>query len=119
MKILVAGGGSGKGIAVNNKTKKETFMRMKEVQARLGMGAKKFGVGFVFETQERLDEFINEGWEVGGQATAAAATKDGGQSYEGAVSVSPGVWMYQITEAGLALELTLKGTKYFKDNKLN
>jgi hypothetical protein len=35
MKIFVAGGGKGKGIVVNNKTKKETFMKMLEVQAGL------------------------------------------------------------------------------------
>jgi len=38
----VAGGGSSKGIAVNNKTKALTYMRMAEVQAGLGIGAKKF-----------------------------------------------------------------------------
>jgi len=31
MKILVMGGGSGKGLATNNSTKKETFMKMLEV----------------------------------------------------------------------------------------
>ncbi len=33
MKIFVAGSGTGKGIAVNNRTKSETFMRMVELQA--------------------------------------------------------------------------------------
>ena len=47
MKIFVAGGGKGKGIAINNETGKETFMRMLEVQAGLGMGIKKFRVIFV------------------------------------------------------------------------
>src|SRR5690349_5200614 len=42
MKILIAGGGSGSGMAVNNKTKQETFMKMVEVQAGLGFGVKKF-----------------------------------------------------------------------------
>ena len=31
----------------------------------------------------------------------------------------PGVWMYQLTDKGLALELTGKGTKYYKDDDLN
>ena len=42
MKIFVAGGGSGKGLAVSNSTKKETFMKMVEVQAGLGMGIRSF-----------------------------------------------------------------------------
>lgn len=38
---------------------------------------------------------------------------------QGAMSVSPGVWLYQMTDKGLALELTAKGTKYSKDDDLN
>ena len=38
LKILVAGGGQGKGLAVNNKTRQEIFMRMAEVQAGSGSG---------------------------------------------------------------------------------
>ena len=38
---------------------------------------------------------------------------------EGAASVSDGVWMYQLTDKGIALEITLKSTKYFKDDDLN
>ena len=119
MKILVAGGGSGKGIAVNNKTKATTYMKMAEIQAGLGFGAKKFQVVWVFETDEALNNFINSGWEFGGQATAAAKSESKGAAYQGAVSVSPGVWIYQVTDKGLALELTAKGTKYYKDSDLN
>jgi lipid-binding SYLF domain-containing protein len=119
MKILVAGGGSGEGIAVNNKTKAMTYMKMAEVQAGLGFGVKKFQVIWVFETEKALNDFINSGWEFGGQATAAAKTGDKGSAYQGAVSVAPGIWLYQITDKGLALELTAKGTKYYKDSDLN
>ncbi len=119
MKILVAGGGSGKGIAVNNKTKAATYMKMAEVQAGIGMGVKKFKLVWVFETEKALNEFINSGWELGAQATAAAKTGDKGSSYQGAVAVAPGVWLYQATGDGLALELTAKGTKYYKDGDLN
>ena len=72
MKILFAGGGSGKGIAVNNATKKETFMKMVEVQAGLGIGVKKFRLVWVFKTEEALNTFVSSGWELGSQATAAA-----------------------------------------------
>jgi lipid-binding SYLF domain-containing protein len=118
-KILVAGAGRGKGIAVDNATQKVTYMKMREIQAGLGFGVKKFSTIFVFETKDALDRFINSGWEFGGQSTAAAKTGDGGGSLQGAASVSPGVWMYQLTDKGVALELTGKGTKYFKDDDLN
>ena len=119
VKILVAGGGRGQGIAVDNASQKVVYMRMREIQAGLGMGAKKFSTIFVFETKGALERFINSGWEFGGQTTAAAKTGEGGGSLQGAASVSPGVWMYQLTDKGLALELTGKGTKYFKDDDLN
>ena len=119
MKIFFVGSGSGKGIAVNNKTKKETFMKMLEAQAGLGLGAKKFRLVWVFESQGNLDGFINSGWQLGGQTTAAAKLSDQGGAFAGAMSVSPGVWLYQLTDDGLALELTAKGTKYYKDDGLN
>jgi lipid-binding SYLF domain-containing protein len=119
MKIFFAGGGSGKGIAYNNKTKKGTFMKMLEVQAGLGMGIKKFRLVWVFENTKDLDGFINSGWELGAQATAAAKASEQGAAFAGAMSVAPGVWLYQLTDDGLALELTAKGTKYYKDDKLN
>jgi uncharacterized protein (UPF0264 family) len=42
-----------------------------------------------------------------------------GGAVAGAVSVSEGVWMYQLTDKGLALELMAKGSKYYKDDDLS
>ena len=120
LKIFIAGGGRGSGVAINNKTKKEIFMSMLEIQAGLGMGAKKFSLVWVFETESAFDQFVNSGWELGAQASAAVkAGDDVGASFQGAMAVAPGVWLYQLTDAGLALELTAKGTKYYKNKKLN
>jgi lipid-binding SYLF domain-containing protein len=119
MKILVAGGGKGEGVAVNNKTRHETFMKMLELQAGLGFGIKKFRLVWVFDTAEAFDKFVNSGWELGAQATAAAQVKGQGGAAAGAIPISPGVWIYQLTDDGLALELTAKGTKYYKDDELN
>jgi len=119
MKIFVAGSGSGKGLLFDKKNNKEIFMKMIEAQAGLGIGVKKFSVVFVFENHKDVNEFVNSGWEFGGQASAAAKMGDEGGAMQGAMSVSPGVWMYQMTGDGLALELTGKGTKYYKDKDLN
>jgi lipid-binding SYLF domain-containing protein len=120
IKILFGGSGNGKGLAINNQTKAETFMKMFEVQAGLGMGVKKFRVVFVFDNEKAFNGFVNSGWEFGGQTSAAAKTSpEKGGSMEGAASVSEGVWMYQMTDKGLALEITGKGTKYSKDKDLN
>ena len=119
MKIFFAGGGTGKGIAIENKTKKETFMKMVEVQAGLGMGAKKFALVWVFENKMEFNEFIYSGWEISGEGTAAATYDEEGAAFQGAMSISPGVWLYHMTEDGLALQLTAKGTKYYRDDDLN
>jgi lipid-binding SYLF domain-containing protein len=120
VKILVSGSGKGYGVAVSNKAKKEVFMKMLELQAGLGFGVKKFKVIFVFDTEKAFNKFVDSGWEFGGQSDAAAKAGEGkGASVAGAVSVSDGVWMYQLTDKGLALEITLKGSKYYKDDELN
>ena len=120
VKILFGGSGNGRGMAVNNSTKQQTYMKMFEIQAGLGFGVKKFSVIFVFDNQKAFDSFVNSGWDFGGQTSAAAKTSpEKGGSMQGAASVADGVWMYQMTDKGLALEITAKGTKYSKDDDLN
>jgi lipid-binding SYLF domain-containing protein len=119
MKIFFVGGGKGKGIVINKKDNKETFMKMIEAQAGLGLGAKKFRQVWVFNSQKALNNFVNSGWEFGGQGTAAAKSGEQGGDLAGAISVDVDIMLYQLTDDGLALELTAKGTKYYKDDKLN
>jgi lipid-binding SYLF domain-containing protein len=109
----------GSGIAVNSRTKQETFMKMLSAGAGLGMGVKDYRVIFIFENDKAMAQFLNSGWSGSGQADAAAKAGNSGGAYSGAVEVAPGVWVYQITKNGLALQLTLQGTKYYKDDDLN
>lgn len=119
MKILLAGGGKGSGVAVNNKTKKKTYMKMLQLQAGPGFGVEKFRQVWIFVDTSDLHKFINSGWELSAQGSAAAKVADQGAEFSGALSIKPGVWLYHITETGLALQLVGKGTKYYKDDKLN
>jgi len=119
MKILIAGGGTGSGVVIDKVTKKPVFMNMAEVQAGLGLGIKSFQNIFVFETTSAMNDFINSGWTFGGQVTAAAKYEKDGSAYQDAVVVAPGVWMYQLTDSGIAAEITGKGTKYYKNTDLN
>jgi lipid-binding SYLF domain-containing protein len=119
LKILLLGSGLGKGVVINNATKKATYMYMGQVQAGLGFGISKFRQVFVFQTREVLDNFINYGIELGAQVTGAVQGSGQGGSISGAINIAPGVWVFQITEAGLAAELGITGAKYFKDKELN
>jgi lipid-binding SYLF domain-containing protein len=119
MKILIAGGGTGIGVVINKSSKKPVYMNMAEVQAGLGLGIKSFQNIFVFQTEAALNDFVNSGWTFGGQVTAAAKYDKDGTSYQDASVVAPGVLMYQLTDSGIAAEITGKGTKYYKDTDLN
>ena len=109
----------GAGIAVNSKTKQETFMKMISAGGGLGVGVKDYRVIFVFENDQALARFLDSGWSGSAQTDAAAKAGEKGAAYWGAVEISPGVWVYEITKNGLALQLTLQGTKYYKDDDLN
>ena len=113
------GGGIGKGLAVAKPSGKETFMRYVEGSAGFGLGIKKYDLVFVFLTDEARSNFVDKGWEYSGQATAAAKSGSTGVALEGAVAVSPGVWLFQNTSSGLVAEIGIKGTKYYKDTTLN
>ena len=118
LKMGVVGGGAGRGLAVS-KAGAETFMAFAEVSAGPGLGIKTFDLIFVFDDAHAMSNFINKGWEYTGEATAAAKYEDSGSAMTMAQSVSPGVRLYQVTKSGLSAEITIKGTKYFKDPKLN
>ena len=117
--ILLLSTARGAGVAVDSKTKQETFMKMVSAGGGLGLGLKDYRVIFAFANDKALDTFLNSGWSGSAQADAAAKAGSKGDAYSGAAEVSPGVWVYQITKNGLALQLTLQGTKYYKDDDLN
>jgi lipid-binding SYLF domain-containing protein len=117
--LFVLSTARGSGIAVASGSKQETFMKMVSAGAGLGIGVKDYSVIFVFENDKAFNGFLDSGWSGSAQADAAAKAGDKGGAYSGAEEVAPGVWVYQITKNGLALQLTLQGTKYYKDDDLN
>ena len=119
-KIMVMGGAGGKGMAVNNTTKQETFMKMAEFQPGLGLGAEKYRIVFIFENPDAFNKFVTSGWEVGANAMAAAKDdKGGGGGEAGAVTVSDGVKMYQLSDTGAIVGVSITAAKYYKDDELN
>jgi lipid-binding SYLF domain-containing protein len=119
-KIMVMGGAGGKGMAVNNTTKQETFMKMGEFQPGLGLGAEKYRIVFIFENPDAFNKFVTSGWEVGANAMAAAKDDKGkGGGDAGAVTVSDGVKMYQLSDTGAIVGVSITAAKYYKDDELN
>jgi len=116
--IIFASFGGGYGVAKNNKTGKHTFMKMGEVGFGLGLGVKDFRAVFVFHSTDSMYRFVEQGWAFGAQTDAAAKASDKGAAVGGEITVD-NITIYQLTESGLALQATIKGTKYWKDDSLN
>ena len=117
--ILLVSTARGAGIAFNTSSKQETFMKMVSGGAGFGMGVKNYRVIFVFQTADAFNHFLDSGWSATGQTDAAAKVDDKGGAHAGAAEIAPGVLVYQITKNGIALQITLQGTKYYKDDDLN
>lgn len=119
IKVLVFGSSHGRGLAVNNETGEIVYLRMKELSAGLGVGAKEYNLIFLIRDREAWDNFIIGKTRFGASAEASADDGVSGGTVEGASYVAPGVWVYQMTTKGLALDAMLKGIKIYKDKKLN
>lgn len=117
--LVFASIAAGRGVARDNKSGKDIYMKMGSAGVGLGLGIKDFRGVFIFKTKKAFDDFVNDGWEGGAHADAVAKGGGKGGSAEGAITVSKDMELYQITETGLALEATIQGTKYFKDGDLN
>ena len=80
-----------------------------------------FGIGLPeFTIQEgKMNYFIEKGWEFGGSADATAKSGEKGEAIGGEAYFEDDIIIYQMTEAGVALQATISGTKYQKDSELN
>ena len=116
--LLLASFGGGYGVVRDNSTGAETYMNMGEVGIGLGVGVKDFRALLIFHSKEALDYFVERGWAFGAQADAAAKASDKGGAVGGEV-VTNNVSVYQLTKSGLALQATIKGTKFWKNGELN
>lgn len=116
--VIFASFGGGYGVVTGKKIDKPIFMRMAEVGIGLGLGAKDFRAVFIFHDHKALTRFIDYGWEVGGHADAAAKAGDKGAAASGEVLLE-GMTIYQLTKTGLALQVTVKANRYWKDADLN
>ncbi len=85
----------------------------------LGLGAKDYRQVLIFRTDEVLKQFVTSGWEFGGHADATAKAGDSGAEVSGEAVIGNDIEVYSMTESGLALQATVAGTKYWKDDELN
>ena len=117
--LILVSAGNGWGVVRDNASGRDVYMKMATAGLGLGLGVKDFRGVFVFTDRSALENFMDHGWDASAQADAAAKSGDKGDAVAGAVDVAPGIRLYQLTEHGLALQATVQGTKYWKDDDLN
>ncbi len=115
--IIFASAGGGQGV-VHSNSGAVTYMKMGEIGLGLGLGAKDYRLVLVFHNQQALNRFVDDGWAFGGQMDAAAKANEKGDAIGGEITVD-NITIYQLTETGLALQATIKGTKFWRDDALN
>ncbi len=119
LNVIFVSAGNGYGVVVDNETGKKTYMKMAMGGVGLGVGAKDFRAVILFYDKETMTRFVEQGWEFGAHADAAAKSGEKGGAAGVAGNVSSGMEIYQFTNNGVALQATLAGTKYWQDHELN
>jgi lipid-binding SYLF domain-containing protein len=114
---FIIGGQGGKGIAHDNKSRKDVFMDMAQASAGFQAGIAESETLIIFQSPKALAQFIDKGWEFGGGGAvqAGAAGKSAGAA-EGAI---PEAQTYTLTKNGLQAGVAVAGTKFWKDKELN
>ena len=82
MNLFLLASGHGYGVLMDNKTGKETFMRVASLGGGVGLGIKDLRVVFVFNDAKVMKSFVEQGWQFGGKADASAKYQDTGISAE-------------------------------------
>ena len=117
--LFLLSSGNGYGIVHETSSGKDTYMKMRGFGVGFGAGAKDFLVVVIFKSQEALETFTSEGWEWGGHADAAATAGDKGAEVGAQAELTGDMEIYTFTEAGIALQATVAGTKYWRDKELS
>jgi lipid-binding SYLF domain-containing protein len=112
--FFVSGSG-GSGVAVDRAAKQTTYMKMGSAGAGLSFGAEQFDMLFLFQTKDRLKEFISGGWD----STAAAKATAGKDSAGVASGFFDDQIVYTLSDKGLMASADVSGTKFWADEDLN
>jgi lipid-binding SYLF domain-containing protein len=114
---FLVGGAGGKGVAHDNKTKKNVFMSMAQASAGVQIGLSGSETLIIFNTAQGLADFIAKGWVggIGGSVQAGA----GGSSAGAAAGQQTGALSYTLTKNGIKVGIAAEGSKFWKDDDLN
>jgi lipid-binding SYLF domain-containing protein len=118
MKLFLASG-NGYGVVRDNAAGTDIYMQMRELGVGIGLGVKDTRIVIVFGTRQAMSDFTEKGWEWGGDADASAQASETGTGASMGINTSVDTEVYVLTESGIALQATVTGTKYWKDDEMN
>ena len=110
----VAGGG-GAGVAVDKANGTTVYMRMGSAGIGFSFGAQRYDIVMLFQSAQRLENFIDGGWDGGAAAEAMA----GGNSASAGVSFIDGAAVFTLTEVGAMASANISGTRFWVAENLN
>lgn len=107
--------GFGAGVAVEKASGRRTYMKMATGGVNVGMGGEFFQLVLLFEDEPSFENFVSNGFEAGGDASAVVGSDSQGLE----ARFIDGMAVYELTEKGLKLAADITGTRYWKDDDLN
>ncbi len=142
MNLLILATGRGTGVVIDNKKNEKVYMKVTSIGGGIGAGVKDISALIIFNQYSALEQFVNKGWQFGGQADASLKHGDQGGGVGESLSISAPdekgkvdtamtgglgtatetkteLEVYQITEAGISAQATFAGVKFSKDEDLN
>jgi len=106
------------GIAVNNLTGQETFMKMVQLQPNPTADGHRFRMILVFETERALAAFTKSAWILGPGVMAAAVPDNKAGPFSGAVMLEQGMHAYQLDEHGALVGFTIRDVMFYRNREL-
>ena len=119
--IILLVTGYGVGVAVDNDSKQETFMKMARLGTGPGIGYKSYKQVLIFKDKTLFNTFGTVGADVSAGGDATLKLKDAGDNLvlDGTVSFNPLLSVYQMTDHGALLQANWGGVGYLPDGDLN
>jgi lipid-binding SYLF domain-containing protein len=108
-------GGGGTGVTINKATGETVYMKLGMGGVGFGFGGQRYDMVILFETADRLETFIDGGWD--GRAAAKAVA--GSEAASAGSGFIEGARVYTLGEKGLMASADISGTRFWVDDKLN
>ncbi len=110
----IAGGG-GAGVAVDKSAGSSTYMRMGTAGVGFSFGAQRYDIVMLFQSAQRLQNFVSGGWDGGAAAEAMAGADSAGAG----VGFIDGAAVFTLTNAGAMASANVSGTRFWVAEDLN